>query len=181
MSNTTATDQQHGTGNPLKQIHLRYVLDSINKKEYLKVVNLMTDWNQCWVPVRDWMNGETSGWRESQWDQTRNKRVAKFKGFFFPWFYCKNWKMLCLETDFWFLYYSSATMLLISSGVTLIFWRQYEEQNWILQLHWKTFCFSNAPVRVMAFHVAVTNVFSPGTHQVVLQTYNSSQMSCAEN
>lgn len=45
----------------------------------------MTDWNQCCAPVRDWMNGETSGWRKSQWDQTRNTKVAKFKGFFLVW------------------------------------------------------------------------------------------------
>lgn len=73
-------------------------------------------------------------------------------------------------------------MFLTSSGVNLIFWWQYVEQNWILQLHRKTFCFSNAPVRVMASHVAVTNVFSPcRTHQVVLQTYNSSEISPAAN
>ncbi|PKU41633.1 rna-directed dna polymerase from mobile element jockey-like protein [Limosa lapponica baueri] len=39
------------------------------------------------------------------------------------------------------------TILLISSGVTLTFQQQFEEQNWILQLHWKTFCFPNAPLQ----------------------------------
>lgn len=84
--------------------------------------------------------------------------------------------MLCLETDVRFIYFSSVTILLILSGVTLAFRWQCEKKNQILQFHWKTFCFPNT--LVMALHMTVMSVLGSGTHQVVLQTYNSSQMSC---
>lgn len=85
--------------------------------------------------------------------------------------------MLCLEAEVSFLCYYSVTISLISSGVTCTFQWQYEEQNQILQLHQKTFCFPNALVRVTALHMTVRSVLGSGTHQVALQIYNSSQMS----